>query len=92
MLHWQFSRVDVLPLYCAVFQLGGAVENIVDSKPPLNLELLRGLLVCHCLPEKIKSCALATENLPCPIKTLGTHLKQIAHFQMKCNTDDTHLC
>ena len=48
--------------------------KILQTLSPLNLELLRGPLVCYCLFEKGKSCAPAAENLPFPIKTLGARL------------------
>ena len=37
-------------------------------------ELLRGLLVFHCIFGKNENCALASENLPCPMETLGARL------------------
>ena len=38
----------------------------------LNLLLLYGSLICHCLFER--NCALASKNLTCSIKTLGARL------------------
>ena len=51
--------------------------------------MLHAPLLFHCLFEKSKNCALASKNLPYPIKNLGARLKndaQIAFRKVSAST------
>ena len=63
------SRITKFIFWGPNIMFDTAFKNTVDFKPPLNLELLRGFLVCHCLFENNK-------KPPLPYKTLGARMER----------------